>query len=41
MGVVMFGREHDQPGILIELKPPYAINVSNEAEVIEARNLIW
>ncbi|KAF8955032.1 acetyl-CoA synthetase-like protein [Flammula alnicola] len=41
MGVIMFGREHDQPGVLIELKPPYAVDVSNEAEVIKARNLVW
>jgi hypothetical protein len=41
MGVVMFGREHDQPGVLIELKGPYAIDASIEAEVIKARNLVW
>jgi len=41
MGVVIFGREHEQPGVLIELKPKYAIDPSNEAENIKARNLIW
>ncbi|KAF8174554.1 putative aminoadipate reductase [Pholiota molesta] len=41
MGVVMFGREHDQPGVLIELKGPYAIDTSIEADVIKARNLVW
>ncbi|KAF8190188.1 acetyl-CoA synthetase-like protein [Pholiota molesta] len=41
MGVIMFGREHDQPGVLIELKGPYAIDASIEAEVIKARNLVW
>ncbi|KAF4610095.1 hypothetical protein D9613_010628 [Agrocybe pediades] len=41
MGVVIFGREHDQPGVLIELKPTYAIDPSIEAENIKARNLIW
>ncbi|KAF8194922.1 hypothetical protein BJ912DRAFT_1056817 [Pholiota molesta] len=41
MGVVMFGSEHDQPGVLIELKGPYAIDTSIEADVIQARNLVW
>ena len=37
----MFGRAHDQPGLLVEPKPTYAINVKNEAEVAQFRNLIW
>ncbi len=37
----MFGRERDQPGVLIELEPKYAINVNDEQEVIKARNLVW
>ena len=37
----MFGRERDQPGVLIELEPRYAIDVSDEQEVIKARNLVW
>ncbi|KDR79161.1 hypothetical protein GALMADRAFT_277673 [Galerina marginata CBS 339.88] len=41
MGVVIFGREHDQPGVLIELKPTYATDPSIEAELIKGRNLIW
>ena len=41
MGTVMFGRERDQPGVLIELEPKYAVDVNNEQEVIKARNLVW
>ena len=41
MGAVMFGRERDQPGVLIELEPEYAVDVNNEQEVIKARNLVW
>lgn len=40
-GVVMFGREHDQPGVLIELKDEYAVDASDEAAVVKARNLVW
>ena len=41
MGVVIFGRNHDQPGILVEPKPPYAIDVEDEKQVVKFRNLIW
>ncbi|CAA7265482.1 unnamed protein product [Cyclocybe aegerita] len=41
MGVVMFGRDHDQPGLLVELKGIYAIDVENDAEVIQARDMLW
>ena len=37
----MFGRERDQPGVLIELEPTYAIDVNVEQEVIKGRNLVW
>jgi hypothetical protein len=37
----MFGRERDQPGVLIELGEKYAIDVNDEHEVIKARNLVW
>jgi len=37
----MFGRERNQPGVLIELAPQYAIDVNDEQEVIKARNLVW
>ena len=37
----MFGRAHDQPGLLVEPKSTHAINVKNEAEVAQFRNLIW
>ncbi|KAF8953018.1 putative aminoadipate reductase [Flammula alnicola] len=41
MGVVMFGRAHDQPGILVEPKPQYAVDTDDEAQVAAFRNLIW
>ncbi|KAF5322455.1 hypothetical protein D9619_001794 [Psilocybe cf. subviscida] len=41
MGVVIFGREHDQPGVLIELKVPHAIDPTDEAAVVAARNSVW
>ncbi|KAF5389352.1 hypothetical protein D9757_004361 [Collybiopsis confluens] len=40
-GAVMFGRQRDQPGILIELIPDLQIDVSDEAQVAEFRNKIW
>ncbi|KIM43694.1 hypothetical protein M413DRAFT_443603 [Hebeloma cylindrosporum] len=41
MGCVMFGRERDQAGVLIELKGPYAIDPTNERDVISIRNTLW
>jgi hypothetical protein len=41
MGCVMFGRERDQAGVLIELKAPYVIDPSNEQDVISIRNNLW
>lgn len=41
MGVTMFGRDRDQAGVLIELKPSYAIDVTDEEDVITARNMLW
>ncbi|KAJ3503559.1 hypothetical protein NLJ89_g8377 [Agrocybe chaxingu] len=41
MGVVIFGRDHDATGVLVELKPQYAIDVNDEQEVAKARNLLW
>ncbi|KAH9476002.1 putative NRPS-like protein biosynthetic cluster [Psilocybe cubensis] len=41
MGVVIFGREHDQAGVLIELKPTYNFDPSIEVNVIQGRNLMW
>ena len=37
----MFGRTHDQAGLLVEPHPAYAIDIKNEAEVAQFRNLIW
>ncbi|KAF8956587.1 acetyl-CoA synthetase-like protein [Flammula alnicola] len=41
MGVTMFGRERDQAGVLIELKPPHAIDVNNESQLVNIRNTLW
>jgi thioester reductase-like protein len=41
MSAIMFGREHDQTGVLIELKPAYAIDPTNEPDLIAVRNLLW
>ncbi|CAA7263092.1 unnamed protein product [Cyclocybe aegerita] len=41
MGVVMFGQSHSQPGVLMEPKPAYAIDVNDEDQVAKFRNLIW
>ncbi|KIK65753.1 hypothetical protein GYMLUDRAFT_240230 [Collybiopsis luxurians FD-317 M1] len=40
-GAVMFGRQRDQPGILLEPVPAYQIDVHNDAEVSKFRNMIW
>ncbi|KAF9059347.1 putative nonribosomal peptide synthetase [Rhodocollybia butyracea] len=40
-GAIMFGRQRDQPGFLIEPAPEYQVDVSNEAQVSQFRNKIW
>ncbi|KAJ3824337.1 acetyl-CoA synthetase-like protein [Lentinula raphanica] len=40
-GALVFGRQRDQPGILLEPSPEYSIDVKNEAEVSKFRNAIW
>ena len=40
-GVVMFGRERNQVGVLIEPRPEHAIDVNDEKAVAEFRNKIW
>ena len=40
-GVVMFGRERNQVGVLIEPRPEHAIDVNDEKAVAEFRNQIW
>jgi hypothetical protein len=37
----MFGRQRDQPGILLEPAPAYQVDISNNAEVSKFRNAIW
>ena len=40
-GVVMFGRERNQVGVLLEPRPEHAIDVKDEKAVAEFRNQIW
>ncbi|KAI6042365.1 acetyl-CoA synthetase-like protein [Pisolithus marmoratus] len=40
-GVCMFGRGRSQAGVLVEPRPEYAIDVENQKQVAEFRNLIW
>ncbi|KAJ3903705.1 hypothetical protein F5879DRAFT_1002249 [Lentinula edodes] len=40
-GAVMFGRQRDQPGIILEPLPGYWIDAKNDAEVSKFRNLVW
>ncbi|KAJ3543082.1 hypothetical protein NM688_g5900 [Phlebia brevispora] len=41
MGALMFGREREQAGILIEPHPKYAVDPDDEAALAEFRNKIW
>jgi hypothetical protein len=41
MGVIIFGRERDQAGLLVELKPAYQIDINNEKALIDTRNMLW
>ncbi|KAF9044199.1 putative aminoadipate reductase [Panaeolus papilionaceus] len=38
---IYFGREKNQPGVLIELEDEIAIDPAKQTQVIQARNLIW
>ncbi|KIK79350.1 hypothetical protein PAXRUDRAFT_36462 [Paxillus rubicundulus Ve08.2h10] len=40
-GAVMFGRERNQAGILVEPRPEHAIDVNDEKAVVEFRKKIW
>ncbi|KAF9019777.1 putative nonribosomal peptide synthetase [Rhodocollybia butyracea] len=40
-GAIMFGRQRDQPGFLIEPTPEYQVDVTDEAQVSQFRNKIW
>ncbi|KAJ3776028.1 putative aminoadipate reductase [Lentinula raphanica] len=41
MGAIMFGRQRDQPGVLLEPSPGNEIDVNNPAQVSNFRNKIW
>ncbi|KAE9406882.1 putative aminoadipate reductase [Gymnopus androsaceus JB14] len=38
---IMFGRQRDQPGILLEPLPAYEVDVNDSAQVSKFRNQIW
>ncbi|KIJ18039.1 hypothetical protein PAXINDRAFT_97557 [Paxillus involutus ATCC 200175] len=40
-GVCMFGRGHSQVGVLVEPRPEYAIDVTDDKQVAGFRNIIW
>ncbi|KAJ7622622.1 putative aminoadipate reductase [Mycena polygramma] len=40
-GAVMFGRERNQVGVLIEPNPHHKVDTSDDHQVAEFRNLIW
>ncbi|KAF9060301.1 acetyl-CoA synthetase-like protein [Rhodocollybia butyracea] len=40
-GVIMFGRERDQPGVLIEPSPENQVDIDDEAQVSTFRNKVW
>ncbi|KAG6328546.1 hypothetical protein ID866_10543, partial [Astraeus odoratus] len=40
-GVCMFGRGRSQVGVLVEPKPEFAVDVTDEKQVETFRNLIW
>lgn len=40
-GAVMFGREHDQTGILLEPKPGHDIDVTVAKQLADFRNKMW
>ncbi|KAE9406898.1 acetyl-CoA synthetase-like protein [Gymnopus androsaceus JB14] len=40
-GAIVFGRQRDQPGILVELLPTYTVDVNDSAQVSKFRNQIW
>ncbi|KAF8835574.1 putative aminoadipate reductase [Paxillus ammoniavirescens] len=40
-GICMFGRGHSQVGVLVEPRPEYAIDITDDKQVAEFRNKIW
>ncbi|KAJ3983514.1 putative aminoadipate reductase [Lentinula detonsa] len=41
IGAIMFGRQRDQPGVLLEPSPENQIDVNDPAQVSSFRNKIW
>ena len=40
-GVVMFGRQRNQVGILVEPRPEYRVDTDNAQAVREFRDKVW
>lgn len=40
-GCVMFGREREQPGVLLEPAAAHALDPGDEAALVRFRNAIW
>jgi len=40
-GVVMFGRQRNQVGILVEPRPEYRVDTKNDQAVEEFRDKVW
>ncbi|EKM59937.1 uncharacterized protein PHACADRAFT_206156 [Phanerochaete carnosa HHB-10118-sp] len=40
-GCIMFGREREQPGIIVEPQPAYAVDPNDMAALAKFRNKIW
>ncbi|KAJ3756239.1 hypothetical protein EV360DRAFT_85137 [Lentinula raphanica] len=40
-GAVVFGRQRDQPGIIVEPSLVHSVDVTDEAEISKFRNAIW
>ena len=41
LGAVMFGRERDQCGVLIEPREPHAVDPTDPEALVAFRNKIW
>lgn len=41
IGAVMFGRERNQVGVLIEPNPQYKLDSKNEEQIAKFRNSLW
>ena len=40
-GVLMFGRERNQVGVLVEPRPEHVVDIQDDNAIAEFRNKIW